>query len=622
MSEYAEMKETLIRGWNTWNTRSVLSHVLLPSGFALNLAIKEYYLGSYLKEALIGRQGKDEEAIRPGRRAWDSSYTDLDLQWHTVECTIQSGTDGDDLVLLVTPKSTHRKPPLLVVEAGILWNRPGTLAREGDAIAATLPQGKVLVYATRSGAADPNIVTQTPCFVADLSAPIGVSTGRRRSLEEIRAIIDRGRRQQDLRAAAFGDLAEVYSAIQTCMAWDTIYEPARDRVVSTVSRIWNNIGSGGCVLFCWDNYFAALLAALDNRAVAYSNAIEITREKTEDGFVPNFAAATGSKSRDRSQPPVGSMVVRELYRKFGDRWLLEELFDDLLAWNRWRQKHRDNRGLLSWGTEPVDLVIGAHYEAVGIDTAQGAAFESGMDNSGLFDDVPFNHQIHMLELQDVGLTSLYVMDCRALAEIARILGRHEEADELDRRGRHYSKNLATLWNEQAGIFLDRRSDTGQPSRRLSPTHFYPLICRTATAAQAERMIAEHFYNPNEFWGQWIMPASARNDPAYPDQKYWRGRIWAPMNFLVYLGLRNYKLPQATADLAEKSKALLLKEWLERGHVHENYNADTGEGCDKADSERLYHWGGLLGIPAMIEAGHLGRPEEPLPTAIPRRQSAP
>jgi putative isomerase len=92
------------------------------------------------------------------------------------------------------------------------------------------------------------------------------------------------------------------------------------------------------------------------------------------------------------------------------------------------------------------------------------------------------------------------------------------------------------------------------------------------------MMAEHFYNPAEFWGEWILPTIARNDPAYVDQNYWRGRIWGPMNFLVYLSLRKYDLPQACKDLSEKSKQLLMKEWLENGHVYENYDGNTGEGA--------------------------------------------
>jgi len=98
----------------------------------------------------------------------------------------------------------------------------------------------------------------------------------------------------------------------------------------------------------------------------------------------------------------------------------------------------------------------------------------------------------------------------------------------------------------------------------------------------------------------MLPSIARNDPAYPEQTYWRGRIWAPMNFLVYMGLRNYNLPAARKELADKSAALLLKEWREHRHVHENYCAETGEGCNRGNSDRFYHWGGLLGAIAIME----------------------
>jgi glycogen debranching enzyme len=121
------------------------------------------------------------------------------------------------------------------------------------------------------------------------------------------------------------------------------------------------------------------------------------------------------------------------------------------------------------------------------------------------------------------------------------------------------------------------------------------------------MLDGHFYNPEEFWGEWCMPSIARNDPSYKDQNYWRGRIWAPMNFLVYLGFRKHNLLQAQKDLADKSLKLILKEWLECGHVHENYSADTGEGCDVANSDKFYHWGGLLSYIALIEAGFANDP---------------
>ena len=66
MNQYEALKKRLARGWNTWNTRSVLSHVLLPSGFALNLGLKEWRDRRYLKEALIGRRGVAGLALYAG----------------------------------------------------------------------------------------------------------------------------------------------------------------------------------------------------------------------------------------------------------------------------------------------------------------------------------------------------------------------------------------------------------------------------------------------------------------------------------------------------------------------------------------------------------------------------
>ena len=171
-----------------------------------------------------------------------------------------------------------------------------------------------------------------------------------------------------------------------------------------------------------------------------------------------------------------------------------------------------------------------------------------------------------------------------------------------------------LWDEPFGLFLNKRVDTGERSRRISPTNFYSLLARAATPEQAQRMMREHFYNPEEFWGEWVLPSIARNDPAYGEQSYWRGRIWGPMNFLAYISLRAYGLAGPRRDLAEKSKALLLKSWLSHGHVLENYNAQTGDNAvepGKAGGDSFYYWGGLLGTIALMEAGHYPAPEAPL-----------
>jgi neutral trehalase len=195
---------------------------------------------------------------------------------------------------------------------------------------------------------------------------------------------------------------------------------------------------------------------------------------------------------------------------------------------------------------------------------------------------------------------LFIADCNALADIAEILGKRPEALELRERSARYREKLQTLWDEKSGSFLNKNLDNGVLSPRLAPTNFYPLLARAATPGQAERMIREHLLNPAEFGGDWVIPAIARSDPAFKDQEYWRGRIWGPMNYLVYLGLRNYDATAARRELAQKSLALFQKEWLQKGHVHENYNAITGEGDDVSSSDRFYHWGALLGLINCLE----------------------
>lgn len=82
-----------------------------------------------------------------------------------------------------------------------------------------------------------------------------------------------------------------------------------------------------------------------------------------------------------------------------------------------------------------------------------------------------------------------------------------------------------------------------------------------------------------------------------------------MNYLVYAGLAHPRyaavasVQAARKALATTSGKLLLGEWLDKHHVHENYDAVSGLGVDP-DSNPFYHWGALLGYVALLEHGRL------------------
>lgn len=162
--------------------------------------------------------------------------------------------------------------------------------------------------------------------------------------------------------------------------------------------------------------------------------------------------------------------------------LAERLFDPLLTWNRWWPANRDQEGYLCWGSDPYPAVSGCgHLQRA--NTLYAAALESGLDNSPMYEDMPYDATVHRMQLADVGLMSLYIADCQALAELAQRIGRDEVMAELNGRADRYTAKLRTLWCEKTGLFLNKRLDTGELQTRLSPTHFYPLLAGVLTPAQ-------------------------------------------------------------------------------------------------------------------------------------------
>jgi Mannosylglycerate hydrolase MGH1-like glycoside hydrolase domain len=601
--EYQNIKSRLIQGWNTWDSRSVLSHVLLPEGFCINLAFKQHYWleEGYLSEALIGRYGDYVEKVRPGLHAYDGRYTELDMKWEEVDVHIESAHAGEDIVILITPNELPKNRVKLIIESGMLWNRSGLLKKENDVLIAELNNRTIQVFSTGGETEyDPYVETKTPFLAHYLDGPIGISTGRSRSVDEIRAILDEQKDKFLAEADKYGELAEASLAVQAGVAWNLIYEPKFDRVVATVGRLWNAEYGGYC-LFGWDNFFLAYVTSLESRDLAFANVLEHLDGMTPGGFIPNDNRGNETKSFDRSQPPVGSIMVKEIYKQYPEKWFLEATFNRLLTWNRWWPEARINEGLLSFGSHITDNP----YFEPSTNTKRTAGYESGMDDSPMYVGVPFNKEKNTLELQDVGLTSLYIADCRALAEMASVLGKKSEKKELTKRADKFARELEKLWDDEVGLYLNRRTDTGELSHRISPTAFYPLLAGVPSKKKANRIVQEHFFNPEEFYGDWMLPSITRNDELFEKQRYWKGAIWPPLNFLSYLGLRNYGMEEAHKVLSEKSLQLIINEWQRMGFVGENYSSITGTADDsRLSSDRFHSWGTLFGITAFIEAGFL------------------
>ena len=608
--EYTKIKRELAKGWNTWDSRSVFTQVWSEDQIGVKVSIIDLQ-GNENDRIRIGNRENDAAIVHPYDHTYDGTYSEVDASWHGVSVKMRCAADGKRLVMLFTPTEEGRGGKLKVSPRR-LW---APLRDSGSC--EVREDGFELKAALGAGGMTGKVVSGDTRFVRSASesyylcpadAPVLVYTGEDITVAEAEALMQaRKKAFEDSERSKWGDGYDAHHAMQSVLAWDTVYDPVDAVIVTPVSRNWNQEWSrmtfdqiGGYVLFDWDTYFASEMLSVDNREIAYCNAIEITKAADKCGFVPNYTCSNDRVSYDRSQPPVGSRAVWTIYERYGDRWFLEMLYPRLLRWNLWWVENREAEGLLCWGSSPRN---GEHYTNEPF-ARQQAVYESGLDNTCVYDDAEFLLDKNITCYNDVGLNALYVMDCEYLAKIATELGKKRDAREILDRGKRIKTGLQELWSEEDGMFYCKDLRTGKLVRRMDPTNFYPMLVGTATPAQADAMIKRHLLNEDEFWGEWVIPCSPRNDPAFKDNNYWRGRIWGPTNFLVYLGLREYDCPEVRQELARKSNALLLKDWLARGYIYENWNSMTGEGDDVPNSDRFYHWGSLLGYISLLENGKI------------------
>lgn len=677
-SERRRMQQGLLQGWAPWMAMSYLDHVLLPHGARIRLALCELTApGRCLTEARIdwpdpsaavgssvrtsstvGSPAQGWADIRLGPHAYDRSYAVLHIGLGACNLSVASsgGASGQLLLLVDEADGSACDGNYALVPVGLsTWFRANQPSLSGNASLRFESAGlsNVELHASRpsdcsislppSAPVGPRLVFRlggdAPAVGLYAAAPGSSAPGL--PLEAIKHKLDLARAAEMARYTAYGQLAETKLAVQAAVMWQTIWNPLEQGPLAPVIRgnPWG-LDHGTVnddwpyVVFDWDNHFGSLMLSQGSRELGYSALIQVVKAKTAGGYVPNTASSV-NKAR-HSQPPVGGKVLLEMYRKYGDQWVVELLFDDLIDWNNWFESNR----LLS----PLGIVCLGSAEG----DMQDARFESGLDDSPMYDDngetcdnktrscgpwkctegeagkqVCGAFREGKMQLYDVGMASMHAMDSAALATLGEAIGRPAaEVAMLRVRANRMSGLIeAHLWDEQSGAFVNRIPD-GSFVRRVSPTSFYPLQTGAPADDRARRMALGWLLNssrfclsPNgDFAGNsdscyWGLPSISADDDAYPALGYWRGYVWGPMAQLTYWGLQNYdhvpEVRTARLALCKQMNAMMLSQWTAHRHICENFyphrQETPGNGCSPG-AMRMYHWGALSGFISLVEAG--------------------
>lgn len=219
----------------------------------------------------------------------------------------------------------------------------------------------------------------------------------------------------------------------------------------------------------------------------------------------------------------------------------------------------------------------------------------GLTEDQVDDESRYIHRYHMADIYTLERCCLYAVDCEALSRMARVLGKEKESAFYDKKMHEMAERIHTyMWCEEDGCYYNLKFD-GTFSRRQSPDCFMPLMMEGMPEGRKERLLSI-LRDEKKFWGEYMIPSIAKDDPAYVGQHYWRGQIWPPQTLWTYLALKRAGEKELAWELAVRAARMLAEEWDKNGFCPENYSGITG----KCSGSPHYNWGMLMGLPLLEE----------------------
>jgi len=391
--------------------------------------------------------------------------------------------------------------------------------------------------------------------------------------------------------------AGALDAVNDIVAWNTVFDNVNQRPYTVLSRNWTTQKFGGFGVWLNDVLLSALLCNMVDAQSARDNLLAVMAGATPQGNLP--CLLTGNDAWiDRSQPPIAAYVTMMCHLRNPDRPLLQRvvpLLQRAYAW-WWQSRDPEHSGLVRYGTSAIGSGL---YRG----TKLAAKDESGMDNSPIHDEANIDTETGLLDSYDVGLNALLALEGELLSALLKELGRNDEAQALEQQTTVHKKAIRTrLWDESRQVFANRLTN-GKFVRSLAPTSFYPMIAGIPTSEQS-RLLLDHLKDENGFGGQFRLPSTRRDDPAFADNVYWRGRVWPPMNYFTWAGLRragcHSRSVELAAELAAESFALFNMAWKSGRIAAENYSAVDGTIDDQPDTDTFYAWSALMPSMAVAE----------------------
>ena len=325
-------------------------------------------------------------------------------------------------------------------------------------------------------------------------------------------------------------------------------------------------------LWLWDSALHAIAYRHVDPELARNQIRCFLRVQRQDGMLPDAIHDEGVVfeidhpiQAEVTKPPILAWAALKLHETAPDLNFLHEVYEPLKRCNDWWFEHNDDDadGLAQY-THP---------------------YSSGLDDSPLWD--------HGLPVEPPDLNTYLYIQMRVLSVMADALELSEEAVTWRQEAQTLLERMLTdLWDEETGFF--RALHDEKPIPVETPLNLLPLWTGQLPEDVTQRLLA-NLTDPKKFWGGFMLPTVARDDPAYDPQTMWRGPVWANINYFFIEALQRSDLPDLARELRDATLDLIMSQ----PSIYEYYHAETG--IPPARSVPTFGWSAAVFIDLALQA---------------------
>jgi putative isomerase len=322
----------------------------------------------------------------------------------------------------------------------------------------------------------------------------------------------------------------------------------------------------------WDACFHALAFRHVDPALARNQLRTMLACQLPNGMIPDVVYDEGTVVRidhplpaEVTKPPIMAWAALKIHESDPDLQFLREIYMPLVRWNAW---------WVSMNDDDADGLVQYNHP-----------YSSGLDDSPLWD--------YGLPVESPDLNTYLCVQMDALAKMAEALDMPAEGAMWRRRSTAIVERMIDkLWDEDVGLF--RALHANQPIPVVTPLNLYPLWTGQLSPHMRSRLVA-HLRNPDQFWGEYVIPTVARNDPHYTPEMMWRGPVWANINYVFIEALQGVGELALARELREKTLGLIMAQ----AGMYEYYHADTG--APPPTAAEAFGWTAAIFIDLAIQA---------------------